>query len=65
MTSEDSFQKMLDVLRGDTIRGVVFSNYNQFGYQNLYSFPPPIEELDIHLPIDKSLYKQWQQYKDQ
>jgi hypothetical protein len=65
MTSEDSFQKMLDVLRGDTIRGVVFSNYNEFGYQNLYSFPPSIEELDVHLPIDKSLYKQWQQDKDQ
>ncbi|MHA1110992.1 MAG: hypothetical protein ACTSRE_07805 [Promethearchaeota archaeon] len=56
---------MLDVLRGDTIRGVVFSNYNEFGYQNLYSFPPPIEELDVHLPIDKSLYQQWQQDRDQ
>lgn len=56
---------MLDVLRGDTIRGVVFSNYNELGYQNLYSFPPAIENLDVHLPIDKSLYQQWQQEKDQ
>ena len=56
---------MLDILRGDTIRGVVFSNYDEFGYQNLYSFPPPIENLDINLPIDKSIFKKWQQEKDQ
>ncbi len=56
---------MLDVLRGDTIRGVVFSIYDEFGYQTLYSFPPPIEDLDVHLPIDKSLFEKWQKEKDQ
>ncbi len=55
---------MLETIKGDTIRGVVFSNYDEFGYQNLYSFPPPIEDLDVHLPIDKSLFKNWQLEKD-
>ncbi len=33
------------MLRGSVVRGIVFSVYDKFGPQNLYSFPPPVEEM--------------------
>jgi GTPase SAR1 family protein len=41
---EKKFAPVFEMLRGSTIRGIVFSVYDKFGPQTLYSFPFPVEQ---------------------
>lgn len=43
----DVFDSIFKILRHSVVRGIVFSIYNQYGPQNIYSFPPPtIQKVD-------------------
>lgn len=44
LTIDKKFEPIYEMLRGSVIRGIVFSVYDKFGPQNIYSFPPPIEQ---------------------
>ena len=44
MTIDKKFEPIYEMLRGSVIRGIVFSVYDKFGPQNIYSFPPPVEQ---------------------
>ena len=44
MRDLSKFEPVFEILRGSTIRGIVFSIYDKFGPQTLYSFPPPVEQ---------------------
>ncbi|MHA1728524.1 MAG: ADP-ribosylation factor-like protein [Promethearchaeota archaeon] len=66
MVYEEILEPVYEMLRGSVIRGVAFSIYNQFGPQNLFAFPPPIEHgIDGFGPTqDQSIQLKINKYKE-
>lgn len=63
--NNNRFQSIYDMLGDSVVRGIVFSVYDKYGPQNLYSFPPPVEQRKdgFGLPREERIRKKIEKYK--
>lgn len=56
---DDRFNVIYDMLSGSVIRGVVFSVYDKYGPQTLYSFPLPVDQIvdGFGLPREELIFR--------
>lgn len=64
--NDNRFKSIYDMLGDSVVRGIVFSVYDKYGPQNLYSFPPPIEQHQdgFGLPREERIRKKIERYKE-
>lgn len=63
---DERFNVIYDMLSGSVIRGVVFSVYDKYGPQTLYSFPLPVDQSvdGFGLPREELIFKKIEKTKE-